>query len=154
MLALLAAIGAIVLPAAEQVRRESAWSAEQIRMQAVLAEARVVAIEQGRPMLVHAQRDGRLVVRPHEPATAPDDPPADPIIDVPCTLQLPEDAADAVMLAVLYPDGQSKVHAPIVLLENEGRRVAMGIDPLTGALKLLDLQPVEQARQEPLEAGT
>ena len=138
VLALIVALGALVLPSALSIRDSAAWSSQQLQLRAVLIEARSVAIEHGQAMLVQFEDDDRLRVRPMNLTEDPETQ-VDALIDMPVSLDVPEDDERPVLLAVLLPDGQARVHQPIILQGDGGERTATSIDALTGHIGFLDL---------------
>ena len=78
---------------------------------------------------------------------------APPLIELslPGLAPLPDDdtvqptAESPQLLVVLLPDGQARMHHSIVLRTASGRRAAVRVDPLTGHVSVVELQPSEEA---------
>jgi hypothetical protein len=124
---LLLAIGALVLPTAETIRNEAAWASDAFRLRALLERARIEAIDRQQPMLVRLEAGELLRVRPW---MGEDDGPV--IIDMRFGGIVGEEDALPSVVALVLPDGQARMPAPLVFEDGLGRRGAFQFDPLTG----------------------
>ena len=141
---LLLSIGAIVLPSIDAINDESTWASESTRLRSVLERARVAAVDRGQPVLIQLEDDAMLTVRPWLGET-----------EAPALVQSPLAGVDVgeaqlpLLLAVVLPDGQARMPAPLVFEGEGGRRGALQMDALTGRVLVVDPLPLMDEEVEP-----
>ncbi|HCA38529.1 MAG: prepilin-type N-terminal cleavage/methylation domain-containing protein [Phycisphaerales bacterium] len=133
VLILLAAIGALALPAATSVLDRAAFDSDVQRLRAALVECRVIAQRTGASLEITLE-PGRLAARPwpHE-----EDEATDPILTVQLmTTKGPdgEDLEEPIVLAVALSDGTFISNGPIGMEDGHGRSTQLLLDPLSGAV--------------------
>lgn len=142
---LLLSIGALVLPALDTISNEAGAASEGFRLRNTLERARMEAIDRGRPMLVRLESGDRLRVRPW---IGEEDAPS--VIDVPLKgVELPDQVLP-IVLAMILPDGQARMAAPLVMQDEEGRRSAFMMDPLTGMVRSVKPPPSDDGAERQL----
>ncbi len=135
---LLLAVGALVLPTAETVRDEAAWTSDAFRLRTLLERARIEAIDRQQPILVRLESPDMLRVRPW---IGEDDAPV--LMDMHLAGIASKDDELPMVIAIVLPDGQARMPKPLVFEDGNGRRGAWQFDALTGHVSSVE-PPVSQ----------
>jgi len=135
VIAVIVAIGALVLPTTTSLMGRAAFDADVQRLRTAVIETSVIAKRAATPLALTLE-DRSLVARPWPTEDEGDE--ASPILRVPLAEIRDADGEpleDPLLVAVALPDGSFAVNGPLTVQGEDGGRVTLQIDPTSGFVK-------------------
>jgi len=134
-LAILLAIGALVLPTTSVLMQRASFDADVERLRAAVIETGVIARRAATPLAITLEDDG-MVARPWPVDEGSQ---GDPVLAVSLKEVLDpegEQLTEPQLIAVALPDGSYAVTGPLTIVHEDGGQVTLEIDPTSGIVRI------------------